>query len=165
MPNTTYSVSQVARTIKKSPQTIRAWTDRYRVYLSASATPDSGDERKYTDADLLVLATVAHLAGQGQRHDAIAPMIAAGERIEPSGMPERADNMQKTDKSALIANDLLNRIIVRYEARIDELEDKLWEAEAARRNAEIGAARMAGRFETMHRRHWWQVWRPEKPEV
>ena len=164
MPDITYSVSQVARRIKKSPQTVRAWTNRYSAYLSASAAPSSGDERKYTDADVLVLSTVAQLAAQGQRHQAIIPMISAGERIEISGELGVTDMQKWSDAPAMAAADLQNRFIVRYESRIDALEARLEESETARRYAEVGAGRLAGRLEQLYRRHWWQLWKPEKPE-
>jgi len=163
MPDITYSVSQVARRIKKSPQTVRAWTNRYSAYLSASAAPDLGDERKYAEADVLVLLTVAQLAAQGQRHEAIVSMIAAGERIEISDELEIRDMGVRSDTPSIAAADLLDRLILRYEARIDVLESKLEESEASRRYAEVGAGRLTGRLEQLYRRHWWQLWRPEKP--
>jgi hypothetical protein len=53
---------------------------------------------------------------------------------------------------------------VRYEARIDKLEAKLKESDDARRLAEVDVARLAGHLDAIYRQHWYQIWRPERPQ-
>ena len=55
--------------------------------------------------------------------------------------------------------DLLDRFIVRYEARIDDLEDKLSDEQEARRIAEVDAAQLRGRLEELEKPPAWQFWR------
>ena len=92
-------------------------------------------------------------------------MIAAGERIEISDELQIRDMQVRSDTPSIAAADLLDRLILRYEAIIDVLESKLEESEASRHSAEVEAARLAGWLESVYRRHWWQVWRLEKPKA
>jgi DNA-binding transcriptional MerR regulator len=158
----TYSVTLIARTIGKNPQTVRGWTKRYSKYLSKSATVDAGQERRYTEDDVALLQTVAYLVNQGQKHKDIPPLLDSGFKIpDETDKPESAPD---TETTAIAPVDILERFVVRYEARIDELEAKLTVSDDARRLAEVDAARLVGQLDSVYRRHWWQIWRPERPQ-
>jgi len=159
----TYSVSMVSKAIGKHPNTVRLWTGRYADHLSEQANVADGKERKYTTDDVAVLATVAQLSAQGQKHDDIMLQIAAGDRITPESMPEPQKSAPEAETSALATVDLLDRFIVRYEEKIDELQGKLDTESEARRQAEVDRARLIGQLNAVYRRHWWQVWKPERP--
>ena len=157
---TTYSVKQVSKAIGKHPNTVRSWTDRYADHLSPLANPAEGEERRYADEDVEVLAAVAYFADQGDKHADIMTRIAAGDRAPTVERPEVEDR-PGPETNALATTDLLERFIVRYEERIDDLEEKLDESEAARLKAEIRAAAAEA---LVYRRHPWQFWKPKRPE-
>ena len=159
MADLTYSVSQVARTIKKTPQTVRTWTGRYSDYLSESANPASGDPRRYTAADIETLATVANLTNQGLSHDDTLAQIATGARMALESPPDAPISAPGTISGPPAMADMLDRFIVRYEARIDDLEGKLTQEQEARRIAEVEAAQLRGRLEELERPPRWQFWR------
>ena len=159
----TFSVTLVARNIGKTPQTVRAWTKRYSKYLSTSATVDAGQERRYTEDDAALLATVAHLIQQGQEHKDIPPVLDSGFR--PPDEPPAPQPAPDAETTALATIDLLERFVMRYEGIIDGLEVKLTAAEGARRLAEVDAARLTGQLESIYRNHWYQIWRPDRPKA
>jgi len=169
----TYSVTHAAKEIGKTTQTVRDWTGRYSEYLSEYARVDAGQERRYTVDDIEILKTVDRLSKQGQKHQNIIPMIANGFRAgadEPK--TDKPKTEPKPETSALAPADILERFVVRYEARIDDLETKLSEsaaavreAESARREAEVKAARLTGQLDTLYRQRWYQFWKPRRPET
>jgi DNA-binding transcriptional MerR regulator len=152
MTDVTYSVSHVARTIDRSPQTVRGWTGRYRKYLSESAQVDAGQERRYTDDDVALLQSVDHLSKQGQKHANIMPMLAGGFKIDPETIEtppdETTTNLAKQNEVARFTR-LMDTIEVEVKARVD---------------AEKRAAAAEARLAMIWRRHWWQLWRPERPQ-
>jgi len=159
----TYSVGQVSTSVGISKQSVRAWTVRYADQLSDTASPAEGIERRYVPADIEILATVKHFRARGMTLADIGPMIARGDRLDPSEAPEPPPDTPKQapegEPSALAATDLLDRFIVRYEARIDDLEDKLSGEQDARRVAEVDAAQLRGRLEELEKPPAWQFWR------
>jgi DNA-binding transcriptional MerR regulator len=159
----TYSVGQVAASVAISKQSVRAWTDRFADHLSDTATPAEGIERRYTSGDIEILATVKNFRGRGVSLTDIGPRIARGDRLDPSEAPEPPPETQKqapeTESKAVATTDLLDRFIVRYEARIDDLEGKLTDEQDARRLAEVEAAQLRGRLEELEKPPAWQFWR------
>jgi len=172
----TFSVTHVAKAIDKTPQTVRDWTARYSGYLSEYSQVETGEERRYTQEDMAILKTVARLSNAGQKHKAIIPMIAGGSILigpdEPKSKPDEPKTAPEAKTSALAPADILERFVVRYEARIDDLEIKLEEsaeavrrAEDARRQAEVKAARLTGQLDTLYRQRWYQFWKPRRPDT
>jgi DNA-binding transcriptional MerR regulator len=155
----TYSVKQVSKAIGKHPNTVRGWTDRYADHLSDHASPAEGQERRYTDEDVEVLAAVAYFTDQGHKHADIMARITAGDRALTVERPEAGDRPIEEARE-LATTDLLERFIVRYEERIDALEKQLDDERQARLEAEKQAANLSGRLEAMeNRRPWWRFWK------
>jgi DNA-binding transcriptional MerR regulator len=144
----TYSVSHVSKAIGKTPQTVRDWCGRYSDHLSPSATVDKGQERRFTDADVTLLQTVARLSNQGQKHKNILPMIAGGLEIPPETQETPPDDATTT----IVKQNEFTRLMDAIEAEVK-----------ARVDAEKRAATAEARLAMIWRRHWWQLWRPERP--
>lgn len=153
----TYSVSQTARIIGISPNTVRSWTGHFDEFLSASARPESGHERRYTDDDAELFQTVKILRDQGHPMKQIRPIIESGERYEPileSTMAlETGTQASKSKRDATTAQvlGLLKHFTARYESRIDDLELQLKAERDARISAEKEVARLEGMVDELER--------------
>jgi DNA-binding transcriptional MerR regulator len=145
----TYSVTHVSKAIGKTPQTVRDWSGRYSGHLSESAKAPKGQERRFTDADVTLLQTVARLSDQGQKHKNILPMIASGYEIPP----ETDETPPEGETTALAKQNEFTRLMDAIEAEVK-----------ARVDAEKRAAAAEARLDMIWRRHWWQLWRPERPQ-
>lgn len=82
----------IARRINVHENTVRNWTDEYRAYMSPGAL---GAKRKFSEADLRILATVADMREKGITPADIAAALGEGKRIaelppEPSPAEEQA---------------------------------------------------------------------------
>ena len=62
-----------------SRQVLRVYTQRYARYLSTDATPAPGLERRFTEADLKVIAFVYQRTAAGETHEQVAERLSAGE--------------------------------------------------------------------------------------
>ena len=175
----TYTVGQAADLVGASKNTIRLYGRDFEQFLSDGATPESGMQRSFTDDDIKVMITIKTLRAQRIPKEGLVKALLDGERYEPDETPLEVDEAASgtpeakglKESRALATTELLERFVVRYEARIDGLEGQLEAAQNqvtterdARLSAEVDAARAAGQLEAIYRRHWWQVWRPEKPE-
>ena len=181
MPEDTYSVSQVARSIGISPNTVRSWTATYSKYLSTHNRPDD-DERRYTADDVTLLQTVKVLRDQRESHKLIIPRIAADERLEPppeakesplERKTEDADSALMTEREARLIRDFGRLegefIAVKHErdrlrVQLNMSQDRLQESHQTVLDSETRAVVAETRLETIYRRHWWQLWRPERPQ-
>ena len=161
-----YTVSQAAKLLGVAPNTIRSYSKEFADHLSESATPLPGNERRYAHADMLVFSTVRVLRSRRTDQLSIEDTLAKGERIElvpetPETPPEQRIEPIGTDTMALAEKDILERFVMPL---LENIQQQLVEERAARVEAEVEAARAAGQLEAIYRRHWWQMWRPEKPE-
>lgn len=107
MPTATYSTKQVSELTSASPQVIRQYTGRYARYLSTEATPEPGQPRRFTEADVRLIAYVYQATRQGKSHEDIAAQLDAGALSDfawewptpgPQGSPEEA----QTDQAMLV---------------------------------------------------------------
>ena len=164
MVEDTYTVSQAAGLVNASPNTIRTYSKDYKQFLSEGASPGHGQERRFRDEDIAVMVTIKTLKSQRRPAEVIIGALLEGERYEPGEQPPEAPpSTKKAETTELATIDMLERFVVRYESQIDNLEGRLEAERVARVGAEIDAARAAGQLEAIYRRHWWQVWRPERP--
>ena len=62
-----------------SRQILRTYTQRYARYLSNDATPEAGQGRRFSDADLKVIAFVYQRTSAGETHEQVLERLAAGE--------------------------------------------------------------------------------------
>lgn len=75
-----YSTKDAAARSGASRQAIRAYTARHARYFSTEGAPtERGQARKFTEADIKLLAFIRHLTtDQGLTHDAVGEQLAAG---------------------------------------------------------------------------------------
>ena len=74
-----YTPKATADITGASRQVLRVYTQRYARYLSTDATPAPGLERRFTEADLKVIAFVYQRTAAGETHEQVAERLAAGE--------------------------------------------------------------------------------------
>ena len=174
----TYSVGQVAAHVGKHSNTIRGYAQKYGQFLSDGATPAEGEERRFNDADMEVLTTVAELKNQKKKHNTIIGYLSRGEYVAPSVVDSSPPEPSKeatvdeqpekdvptTEERALATLELLEQYAKPYIKRVTELEGKLDTAEEGWRGAEIRAATAEARLDGVYRRHWYQFWKPDKRE-
>lgn len=75
-----YSTSQASQATGVSKQALRAYSSKYRQWLSPDATPEPGKERKFTSDDLRLLRFVfVHTKTEKEPHATVQARLAAGE--------------------------------------------------------------------------------------
>lgn len=75
----TYTTKQASELTGASKGIIRQYTAKYARYLSTEATPDAGGERRFTEADLKLLAYIYRQTnGLKQNHIAVQESLASG---------------------------------------------------------------------------------------
>lgn len=91
-----YTTSQAAEITGASVQIIRAYTKLYARHFSTEATPEPGQSRRFTAADLRLIKFAHQLSRQNITREQVAERLAAGEleRFEwwPPEPPE-AENL------------------------------------------------------------------------
>lgn len=136
----TYTTKDASELTRASKQAIRVYTQKYARYMSTEATPDAGAERRFTEADLKLLAYIYQQTNRsGNTHDKVLAQLAAGELdayewevpIEPTGAPMDAES----HSTALVPVERLVAIQALLQAereerqrameREDELQEKL----------------------------------------
>ena len=74
-----YSTKEASELTGASRQVIRVYTDKYARWLSTEATPGPGKERRFTSADLKLIAYVYEQTGtENQTHDQVIEQITTG---------------------------------------------------------------------------------------
>ena len=179
-------VKQVSRITGIAPTTVREWGLELSDVLSDAANPGPAVVRRYSEEDVIKLHTAKVLRAEGMDWESVIEELESGERFLPTKDfgPESAP---KKDSALISAVDwermtkpfkdhvaTLEAQLDVAQARLDSERDEAarqsaqaqaqLEAErAARVESEIKLARTAGQLEAIYRRHWWQVWRPERP--
>jgi DNA-binding transcriptional MerR regulator len=74
------TISEVARLMGVSRDTVKAWTREFAEHLSLTANPTKGQEREFTEADLRALALVADLWKDEPDYENINAMLNSGEQ-------------------------------------------------------------------------------------
>ena len=78
------TVSEVARLLGVEPVTVKRWSAQFAEYLSLSARPASGRERRFTEDDLRVLAVVAEHLESGDDEDDVQHALNSGRQYDES---------------------------------------------------------------------------------
>jgi DNA-binding transcriptional MerR regulator len=187
MTENTYSVSQVARIIGKSPNTIRSWSDdKYYGKQLSIHDRSADDERRYTDADVALLQTVKVLRDQHEPHKRIIPRIAADERLEPPAeakespetpaapKTEDADTALMTEREARLIRDfgrlegefgVIKQERDRLRDQLDQAQQQVKESTQSNLEAETRAVAAEVMLDmAYYRRRWFQFWRPQRPQ-
>ena len=72
--------SELAKRLGISSSTVRSWASDYAAFLSPKAAgKDSGSPRDYSEADALVLATIANMRDKGFGHEQIIDALEVDE--------------------------------------------------------------------------------------
>jgi DNA-binding transcriptional MerR regulator len=82
------NVKTIARMIDISPDSVRRWSADYEDFLSATATPPSGGERKYTPHDVKVLAYISTARKTDTPHDKIREALAVMQQKNWADLPD-----------------------------------------------------------------------------
>jgi DNA-binding transcriptional MerR regulator len=164
-----YSTKDASALTGASRQVIRVYTDRYARYLSTEATPGPGKERRFTVADLKLIAYVYQQTGnEGQTHDQVEQQLAAGAldtfAWEP---PEPTSGASQTPESAtsplVPAERLQAALALLQDAQRRETDQahqvQQLSTEIARLQNELGKAQGAlDAYKSMRRRpKWWSM--------
>ena len=163
-----YKVKKVSSIAGISPTAVREWGKELESVLDSQANPGPRKVRRYSEDDVIKLHTAKVQRAEGQGWQEIIEAIESGERIlpEPGTEPESPPKKE----SALIAADDWDRMtkpfrdhVATLEAQLNISQVQLDNERLARLEAEVDAARLSGQLEGLYRRHWWQVWRADKP--
>lgn len=150
------SIAKVARALDTTRSTIRNWAREFADYLSPTANPPAGQERKFTDQDGQVFALVAAMRQNNAGYETIHAALSSGERglWPPPGITEDEDESEDTPGSALVTQltiklgHLEGQLEATGEER-DHLRNQLEEAQNARLSAEIRAVRAETELSTL----------------
>lgn len=107
-----YRTGEIAERLKVHENTIRAWADSYSDLLTARA---NGAKRKFTNDDLLILATVAEYRDKGLSFDAIRDVLVSGQRIAEVPEIPTPEAIEARESVALIA-------LPEYERALDNIK-------------------------------------------
>ena len=144
-----YSTKEAADLVGCSPQILRAYTSRYARYLSTEATPVPGAVRRFTFADLRLIAFVYAKTGkQGENltHEQVQEQLATGALDSFEWLPEALQGAQSAPESATDASTALVPI-----AQVQAIQALLSDAQRREREAVERSDAMQERLETMQR--------------
>lgn len=103
----TFRAKSVAEQLGVSVSTVRAWSNEFAPFLTPSAqaatTPDGTPvQRRYTEADLAVLAHVKRLLDQNATFDEVRRRLAGMTPEELAAMPAESDEAEQITSSTAI---------------------------------------------------------------
>lgn len=99
MPESFFTVQQVAERIGVTDTTVRNWTKRYAAHLSEHAAPSTGTERQFTMHDVNVLQFVASNIAEKRSHADIEHNLAS------TSFPETVVEALETDSRSNTSNE------------------------------------------------------------
>lgn len=168
-----YSTSQAASSTGVSVQTIRAYTRTYARWLSTEATPELGQARKFTAADLRLIRYAFTQTAAGKTREQVIEQLAAGaldhfdwqppaEPIEPD--TEAAEPLQDTStalvplESLKAAQALLQDARQREQAAAEQVVALQAQVNALQRELGEKAGELAGYKAAQYRSpRWWRA--------
>jgi DNA-binding transcriptional MerR regulator len=164
----TYSTKEASELTGVSRQALRVYTRRYARYLSTEATPDQGQERRFTLSDLRLVAFVYGQTSAGASHESVAERLAAGALDNFEWQPEQSTeghSASETPEGALIPVERLQAAFELLQDAQQREQDALEQAAAAkaeitRLTLELGKAQ--GEAETLKASRyrapaWWRA--------
>jgi DNA-binding transcriptional MerR regulator len=105
-------------------QTISNWTKEFADMLSAGATPPKGKVRNFNDADIEIIATIAHYRSQKRSYADIRAELQQGKTI-PAGDVPPMDIAERPDFAPVaMLEDFAKRLTAQYEGQIGQLENE-----------------------------------------
>ena len=164
-----YTTSQASEITGASIQIIRAYTKLYARYFSTEATPEPGQARRFTAADLRLIKFAHQLSRQNITREQVAERLAAGELDrfdwqppEPESEPEQPSSEPSTALVPLerlqAAQALLRDAQSREQAAAEQVA--ALQAEVQRLAGELGKAQgeLQGYKAAQYRaQKWWRT--------
>ena len=97
-----YSVGDVSKMVSVSVASIRSYATRYAALMSPTATPAPGQVRRFSDADVRVIAYVYERTAQGKTHEEVHVELLEGaldgwEWIPPAPTEATETASERTD--------------------------------------------------------------------
>lgn len=125
-----YQTKDVCDVFGISRQTVRIWSEEFAEHLSPSATPQKGQQRNFSDADMAVFALVHEVKGRGGTYDTAHLQLKSGQRGEPPrtrmSIQVEPDNQLSSLRSQItkLSNQLEITTQERDELRISAAQEK-----------------------------------------
>lgn len=89
---------EISKRLSVHPNTIRNWSDEFASFLSGDTTAEApGGRRRYSEADVHILATIAQLKQQGLKNEQVHEALSAGRRakeVPPAPTPQEEEVRQ-----------------------------------------------------------------------
>ena len=126
------TVKQASELLGISNTTLRDRGAEYEKYLSDSANPGKGNERRYTEGDIATLRTIGVLKKQKAPEEDLLEALEQGAKLEPEDaplVPARSSKQvparsTKAEGKALTVSDAFTDALAAYETQIGKLQDK-----------------------------------------
>jgi len=121
-------------------QTISNWTNKFADLLSPGSTPAKGQVRHYNDADIGIMASIAHYRSQKRSYADIRAELEQGHTI-PAGDVPPMDIIERPEFAPVtFFENILSEMQGLYNAQIEHLQGDVESERAARLEAEKRAA-------------------------
>ena len=114
---------EVCAQLAVSVSTLRAWSTEFKDYLSpaAQAAPAPGRaHRRYTAADVQVLASIGRWLHLGHQYDEVKRLLPSPARRDEPAAPDASTQLAECEQRLRVLEDALGRA----RARIGSLEDQ-----------------------------------------
>lgn len=103
-----YTTKEAAELTGASRQIIRTYTERYRRWFSTDATPEPGQARRFTRADLALIGFIhTSTTSAGLTHEQVAEQLASGELERFEWQPERSEAQEQAEEAEASSTALL----------------------------------------------------------
>jgi len=156
-----YTPKEVSALTGVSPPAIRSYTSRYARFFSPSATPDPGQSRQYTEADVKLTAFIAHSTKErALTHEQIEQELSIGaleqfERPLLETTPPAAPEAAASESSAVSVPDTQLQAMQALLQAAQHREQEL-QAEITRLQQELNQAQHAlAIYQGQRRSQWW----------
>ncbi len=141
MEQDTYSTKEAAALTGASRQVIRTYTERYSRFFSTEATPEPGQVRRFTAADLRLSRFVyVHTTEKNLTHDEVYELLERGDALPAfswhAESAEAAQDAQERGTAALVPVERLQAAQALLQAAQRREEEAREEAEALRERIE-----------------------------
>lgn len=118
----TINPSRAAKQVGTPPSTLRLWAKQYAEFLSAGANPPSGEERRFTPADVETLKAVAQLRANGMQPGDIILRLRNNPAAGLQDAPGQGATSLQVHEPADPSHDAIQRFLQGAEVR-DKLVD------------------------------------------
>jgi DNA-binding transcriptional MerR regulator len=115
-------------------QTISNWTKEYADMLSAGATPPKGKVRHYNDADIEIMASIAHYRSQKRSYADIRAELQQGKTIPAGDVPPMDIAARPEFTPVSVVEEFVKALQAQHEGQVKHLRDELADEKADHEN-------------------------------